>query len=265
MYNYNSPIMNNMFNPTMPQPQQQPFYQGTIGNMVSMSPGYNGAMNNMGGYYGGMHQGYYNPYLIEQQRKEAEARQRQVEIQNAEILKMVSRNVNKALGMTDEQIQEHVKKYDPQFVQETRLTDKQIAEMNTAKLMDLDSRPQTMSYQQQMYMSAVIKERQRMNEAFPPEMGLAEFFEKFGEEEYNMKMQELKSQQRQLNNLYNSSQYNDLLNMHNSSSNYFNSVFGKGQNNIPTTIDDLEVKLPSSISQEMQMKKMKFLNAIGRR
>ena len=261
MYNQNSPIMNNMmFN----QQQQVPFYQGPIGNMVSMGQGYNN-MQNMGGYYGGMHPGYYNPYLVEQQRKAQEAKQRQIEIQNAEVFKMVSRNVNKALGMSDEQIEEHVKKYDPQFVQEKRMTQEQITDMNTQRLMALDSKEESMSYQQQVYFTNVYKERERMNSLFPPEMGLAEFFENFGEEEYNMKMQQMRTQQRQLGNLYNSSQYNDLLSVHNKSSNYFNSMFGGGQNHIPTTIDDLEVKLPSSIAQEMQAKKMRFLNAIGSR
>ena len=265
MINYNSPIMS-MFNQQnqMTMPYQQPYIPQPIGNMVNMGIGYNQPMmSNMGPYYNsGMQTGIYNPYLMQQRQRQMEAQMRQQEIQNANQFKEMSRRVNKALGLHQDDIEEHIKRYDPQFIKEQHMTEEQREDMNTMRLMRISNMNIQSTPQQNYEYNAMMKERTRMEEQFK-DMNLADFFESYGEEANRLAEQELKLQQRQLNRLYNSDQYNKLINMHNQS-NYFGSIYNKGEAIKNTSIDDMEIPIPTSIQESLQRKKMAFLNSIPR-
>ena len=268
MINYNSPIMdainnqNQMINPYIQL--QQPYIPQPMGNMINMANGYNQPMMNMGQYYGGFHTGYYNPYLAQQRQKQIEAQQRQEQIQNAETFKSISRRINKMMGKSDEEIEEHVKQYDPQFVQMQRMTDEQKEELNISRLFKIDQRNIKTTTQDMICYNNMRKERDRMAELIPEDMGLADFFEAMGEEANRMQEEERKRQQKQLNKLYNSEAYNRLIGMHNKSSGYFSSIYGNQNINRPTNIDDMEITLPSSIQEKINARKMAFLNSIQR-
>ena len=107
----------------------------------------------------------------------------------------------------------------------------------------------------------MMKERERMDDLIPQDTNLADFFELAGEEAGRLQEIQQKLQQRQLNKLYNSKQYNKLLNMHQNSSSYFNSVYGNNTKK-NTSLDDMELPLPSSIVEKLNKRKMEFLNSI---
>lgn len=271
MINYNSPIMST-FNQQnqMNIPYQQPFIPQPIGNIVNMGMGYNQPMNpmqinpmmnNMGQYYG-MQTGVYNPYLMQQRQRQMEAQMRQQQVQNSNQMKDMSRRVNKALGLHQDDIEEHVKRYDPQFIKEQTMSDEEREDMNTIRLMKIQSQNIQMTQQQAQEYNSMVRERNRMDEQFK-DMGLSDFFEAYGDEAQRLSEYQLRMQQRQLNNLYNRDQYNKLLNMHNQS-NYFNSIYNRSNPMKNTSIDDMEIPVPTSIQESLQRKKMAFLNSIPR-
>ena len=267
MINYGSPIMNSVNNQQnqmmfgMPYPMQQPFIPQPIGNMVNMAPGYNQPIvGNMGQYYTPQ-TGFYNPYLIQQRQKQIEAQQRQAAIQNAETFKAMSRRINGILGTHQDDIEEHVKRYDPQFIKQQRMTEEQLDQQNTARLYNIDKRNVQCSPYDNIRYNNMMKERERMDNLIPQDTNLADFFELAGEEAGRLQEIQQKLQQRQLNKLYNSKQYNKLLNMHQNSSSYFNSVYGNNTKK-NTSLDDMELPLPSSIVEKLNKRKMEFLNSI---
>jgi hypothetical protein len=246
-------------------PYQHPMMPQSIGNMVNMGTGYNqppNQMMGMGQYYGGMHTGLYNPYLAQQRQRQMEAQMRQAQIQNANQFKEVSKRVNKALGLHKDDMEEHLKQYDPQFIQEQRMTDDQREDQNTMRLMSIRTMNEQYPIQQQNQYTNMCRERERMDNQLG-DCGLSDFFESYGEEAIRLNEQQLRMQQRQLNNLYNREAYNKLLNMHNQS-NYFGSIYNKNNTMQNTSIDDMEIAPPASIQEQLQRKKMAFLNSIPR-
>lgn len=249
MFNNNIPtnsIIGNYYgNMIQPQP---------IGNLFNTSQGYNSNMNTMGGYYNPYSNAYYNPYLAHKQKQEMEAQRRKDKEVQASIWKKLSRSVNEVTHNIDN-IEEHIKKYD---VVEYEYTEEYMEEKKYFKLASLSIKAQVQTINPNQYQIAMINnEIQKVKSRFPDDMDMCEFFESFGELLLEEKLKEQKMKQKDLSGLYNKNHYNQLINMHSNSSNYFNNVFNKN-----VSIDDMEIRLPSTLNNEYHERKRKFLESL---
>lgn len=239
----NSVIGNYYANTIQPQP---------IGNLFNTGPGYNTNMSTMGGYYNPYNNAYYNPFLAHKKKQEMEALRKKEKEHQASIWKKLSTNVNNVTHNI-ENIEDHIKKYD---IVEYEYSDEYIEERNYFKLASLSAKATTqINYQTSI--TTVNREIERVKTNFPDDMNMFEFFESFGELIVEEKLKEQKLKQKDLGGLYNSNQYNQLINMHSNSNNYFNNVFNKQVN-----IDDMEIRLPSSLNNEYHERKRKFLESL---
>lgn len=223
-----------------------------VTNIMNISgAGYNQGM--MGGYYNPHAQSYYNPYLIHQQQQKLESKMKEEKKKQSEIWKKLSRNVNSATGLI-ENIEDHVKRYDP--IEENN--EEYIEEMKYHKLQSI----QNNHVVNNVRINAVVEIHNRTKSEFPDEMSLAEYFDKAGQLIVEARIEESRNRQRDVSRLYDRTQYSDLVKMHSRDNNYFNSVFAGGYRNPHVSIDDMEVKLPDSISNEYFDKKRAFLESI---
>lgn len=243
MLNMNSPIVNNMMGfGVSPNP---------IGNTMSMGMGY----NNMGGYYGG-YNNYVNPYALQQQQQAYEAKVREQQRQSSDSMKALARAAAIASGYpVDEEYLSQ--RYDP--VYETPYTQQEVTQANL-----MNTYFNSMNYNREEMMAqyrniAFDREKQRV----PDNISLLDFFDNANQELAEMERNQLKSQQRKgIKNLYNSDEFKQLINMH---SNNGNSYFSNIYNNNTTSINDMEVQLPSHLTTPYQEKRKKFLEMIGMR
>ena len=139
MFNTQSPIINNIMSGgmgnTIPpnsignvniggmgynQPQFNPYASvqqtGFIPQQQYQQPQMNGYENNynqpqMNGYYNNIYNGYYNPYMAQRQQELYEAQQKELQQQQTNIWKLVSKKVNHALGK--EVDDKYLSMYDP--------------------------------------------------------------------------------------------------------------------------------------------------------
>lgn len=258
MMNMNSPVTNNiMYGGGM----QQCIPPNPIGNVIGIgNTGYNN-MGNMGGYYNNTYNNYYNPYIAAKQQEIQYAQRLEEQRQQSDMMKRLSRSACKVTG---EEISEDKLSnlYDPQYQQQQQFTQEQYEAAITNKLMNHEiyrrfNNVKPANPQQQLHyrVSAQYKEQ------YPDEMGLYEFLDNGWKILSSIEEEKYLAQQRNLTQLYNTNQYNDLIKMHSNTSNYFNSAFRpQGMPNV--SIDDMEVKLPSSLKTENAIRKQKFLDSI---
>lgn len=250
VYNSGSPVMNAMAG----MMYQQPFMPGPMGNIMNMAPGYNG----MGGYYTG-YNSYYNPYLLQQQKERQEALKRQQDIQNSEITKMMYRNIYNASGKHQDDMEEHLRQYDPEYLREQKMQKEHAADIKTARLLAAQPVETMCTYQQAVYLNNLNKERERIMQKFPSDMGLCDFFEAYGEEEARMRDEEAKRKRRDMSKSYNSNLFGQMVGQSNP---YFNKQYATSS---VENIDDLSIPRPESLSSEIQQRKMQFLEMITNR
>jgi hypothetical protein len=223
-----------------------------IGNV-----GYNNV--NMGGYYTGAYNGYYNPYLAAKQQEIQLAQQKELERKNSDMLKRISRNVNKALHSDIEDMDQYLKQYDPVYPgqddnSEDSITHKLLNLHYNGSYVDM-SAVQLVQYHNQMFDQA--------KKEFPDDMSMYEFHEKASELYLQARIVRQKDTQKDISKLYNSSEYNQLINMHGKgSANYFDSVFKGGASQQETNIDDMEIKLPNHLCNQFEERKRMFIESI---
>jgi hypothetical protein len=245
MFNYNSPIVNNMmgyggmYNGYIPP---QP-----IGNMINIGgQGYNG------GYYNGIYNNYFNPYLAMQQEELRKAQEREMLRQQSEIMKSISRNVNTALGrdVDDEYLSQYDPiEYDNEKVQNDMLYD---------RLVNLDRTATTFNPRLANFVEYNNKMFDAAKERFPDNTGVINFFSQAGELYAEAMMREWKEKQKDLTQLYNSDKYKQLINLHSK---------GGSLGNLNRNIDvnDMEITLPNHLQNEYTARKAAFLDAILRK
>lgn len=241
MINVNSPIVNNM----MGMYNNVPI--NPIGSIGIGNQGYNG------GYYNNLYNGYYNPYLIQKQEELRKAQERAFFDQQASIWKKVSKACNNYFGTHQDDMDNHLKQYD--YVEpEQQNPELQI----TMKLMQLEMNGSTVNPMMLNFVANNNRIYDQAKERFPDSMGLMEFLENAGTL-YNEAIREAhKEKMRDTSKLYNSSEFNSLLSLHNNG-NKFN---GFGGFNKDITIEDMEITLPTKLQTEYQERRQKFLNAI---
>ena len=97
---------------------------------------------------------------------------------------------------------------------------------------------------------------------YPDDMSMLEFSEQFGDIYVDYLRDRERESRKNLTQLYDRNGYNQLIQMHRNSNNYFSTVFQGGSPNREVNIDDMEVKLPSHMQNEYQARRQAFLNAI---
>ena len=253
--NYNSPIVNNMIGANGMVYSQGNIPPNPIGNVTIGATGYNNnGYGSMNGYYNGNYNGYYNPYLELQRQRLYQQQIREQQLKEANMMKSIMKTAFKSdfESMSEEDVEKRLSRFDPQFEQQKNVD----VELETmARLQNVhdnayvDFNPYT--YAQMVEHNRMFDEAKQIA---PDSMGLYEFGNVAGYIYVNNKIQEAKRESRKLNKLYDSNKYNELINMHSSSSGYMN-----GLKNI--SIDDMETKLPN-ISSEYQIRRKKFFDSI---
>ena len=246
MYNVNAPmtIPVNYYGGGVQSPPPNNLQRGSnvigIGNI-----GYNGA------YYGGNYT-LYNPYLLEERRKAEEAQRKEQLRLRTDTMKNISKKVNKSLGneMSDEDLKEI---YDPV---EFKTTQKDLDIQNSYRLMQINSYNVSMNicYNNPMYY-AMGRQQVINQQKLDPDMDLNRFFEISGELISDSIKEEVLRERKNINNLYNRSEYQKLIDLR--SGNGFAGTFRPN-----ASIDDMEIQLPEHLKNEYQRRKEKFLEAI---
>ncbi len=212
--------------------------------------GYNGYNN--GGYYNNNYT-IYNPYLIAEQQKAAEAQRKERLRQRTDMMKRLSRNVNKALGydISDDELHDL---YDPS---EFRTSERDLEIQNTFRLMQIDQYNTNMNfvYTNPLY-TAMGRVQENIQKKLDPEMDLNEFLEISGELISDNIKNEVLMKRREINNLYNRSDYQKLIDLRSGGSN-FPGTFKPNAN-----IDDMEIQLPEHLKNNYKKRKEKFIEAI---
>ena len=239
-FNYNSPILNNMGigynNPIPPNP---------IGNIVNVGNS---------GYLSGNYNGRFLSPSQRRQMEEARiAQERELERQQCDMFKKISRNVNKGLGIevTEEQLSN---RYSPIYEQQRQLD---ADEQSFYHLYDIDSRCLDFNPYAARMVANCNAYHDHMEQQFPKDMTLTEFYE----ESYKLKLEEVlneqKQKQRNLTSLYDRDGYNKIREMHKKISNQYNSALSNESDNI----DDMTVtrfNLPERLRQSREERIARF-------
>lgn len=265
IFNNNSPIINNMMG-------NNGIYNGyipsnPIGNVVGIGTnGYNNMnLGNMGGYYNNQYN-YYNPYLVQQQQQLYEAQLKEQLRQQSDVLKTISRSVNKALG-ADIDMEKHLEQYNPENYFKDQFNTPANDYYNSEqavhdKLMNIHFNGITGNpYNIRLIQANNILYDQEKQKR-PDEYGIIEYNKSAGELYNEIVEQEQRNMQRNLTRLYNPTQYNQLVKMNSGANSYFNSVFQGTAMQKEMNIDDMEVTLPSHLVKSYDDRKRAFLDAI---
>lgn len=239
----------------------------TQGNMVPIGyGGYNGYYNNYG-YYN------YNPYEIKRQQDAYEQQMKENERQQIDFYKKLYKSRCNYIGR--EVSQNELAYYDSFAVYNTDNTDpriKNLTEAEYAEFSGIESHEKYLKDSQSHVVGLVnngqpyvnpytvyamnhINQVYEQNKA-PDDIGLVEYMEKYGQQQYAAIIDKKIRQQSNTGNLYNRDNYNSLLDKHRSE------LFG-GILDPNASVDDLEVRLPNYISDKTkQERRQRFLETI---
>jgi len=239
--NYTSPI-----NPNM-------------GGMYSIPPNPIGNIANIGNY--GYNQGdsfsmfmnspyytnnftYVNPYALLQQQKAMEAARKEQLRQQSETMKSISRMVHQSLGdMDGEELERYLEIYDYETENKELIElAEQVREYN--RLANL--KPVTPNY---AYINYFNRVSESFKKNYPDNMSLSEYLDKAGElyRQSLIYMYERREKNGKLK--YDSDQFNKLVDLHRTSSSYFNGILTGNNNSVD--IGDLEIKIPDGERPKM--------------
>lgn len=248
MYNINSPIMPVNTNYQGGVQYTPPYSSFPNGNMIGFgTQGY----NNMGGYYS-QNYNIYNPYLMEERRKAEEAQRKEQARQRSDMMKTLSRKVNKALG---DEISESALKdlYDPEELK-TSEEDREIRDMH--RIMQISLMQEQMGPQPDPLVTAMAMHQEKQQQKLNPDMTLSEFLSEAGGWMMDAIKEEALAKRREVNNLYNSNDYRRLIDSRS------NGMHFGGTLNPNASIDDMEISLPQHLKNEYQLRKEKFIASI---
>lgn len=276
MFNMQSPIINNMgLNNQIygyQQPQQFINYQQPQQFMNYQQPqmnygypqqfqtyGYPPQQQyyNMGSYYNG-NQMYYNPYLQQNLYYQQQIQQQEIMKKQSEIMKTLSRNLHKSMGneISEEELSEL---YDPKPI-DPKMYEMMNTAQHIAKLETLSKNPITNTPVQKI-IDNNNKRLSYIKQSYPDDMSLFDFLEKAGELYTQIVNEEYMAKSKEINNLYNQSQYKDLLNSSMRPDSYSSTILNfKPNDNF--SLDDLEITLPNQIASKYEQRRSEFLQSI---
>lgn len=249
LYNPGNYPMNNV-------PNQYNINPNPMGNILNIgSQGYNG------GYYNNMYNNYYNPYLAMKQQQQAEAMFKEQQRQQSDIMKKISRAVNKSSGydISEESLNSLYDYKEPeQYKVDTESVEYMQSYVTNLHLNGYQYTPQEIAYVNH-FNSQYDKSKQQ----YPDDISMYDFHIKMSENYVDMLLEKEKEKQKDVSKLYNNDDYRKLLNMNSNNNTYFNSIFNGGNNNQNNvSIDDMEISLPNHLANEYQSRRKQFLDAI---
>lgn len=228
-------------------PQANTYYN--IGGM-----GYNNQQQNMnyntnGGYYNGIYNNLYNPY---EERKRQEQYQKQVQDQfenqkNFERALLKNRYAFKGMMLTDEELDNILAVQDPYAVNE--IDNEVVDALNKSIMYDnAQNIDRTFDIEYSNYCTNINKciEKNQKSDS------LMEYFNQVNtdiDNQYKVDQMILNSNMR---NMYNSNDYNSLLDFHNNIQDIKNDV----------DISDMAVPMPMHLKNEMAKRREQFLNSL---
>ena len=245
-------------------------------NYIGSNSQYNPYYNN-GGYYSGYYNNF-NPYELQKQRQmqiDVYNRQQQYQV---DMLKTLYKSSCSYTGteVTDEALNFY-DRYSPNYKYNgpdiSDLTYEQRIEYNTRRNNDLSiEKSQQECYRMnnilmnQQYNSldllkmSIIQYNaqvfQKERERVPADTDLVTYLNKYASKDYYDALQNINKKQQSTSQLYNSGDYNALLNKHK------NTLFGNALNP-NANLDDQEITLPTSISDEQrQERRRRFFESI---
>lgn len=245
-------------------------------NYIGSNSQYNPYYNN-GGYYSGYYNNF-NPYELQKQRQmqiDEYNRQQQYQV---DMLKTLYKSSCSYTGteVTDEALHFY-DRYSPNYKNNgpdiSDLTYEQRIEYNTRRNNDLSiEKSQQECYRMnnilmnQQYNSldllkmSIIQYNaqvfQKERERVPADTDLVTYLNKYASKDYYDALQNINKKQQSTSQLYNSGDYNALLNKHK------NTLFGNALNP-NANLDDQEITLPTSISDEQrQERRRRFFESI---
>lgn len=254
MYNQQYYVQQSQYMYNQPQPNP-------IGNVIGIG---NNGYNNMGGYYSNNYNNFYNPYLAMQQQKIQEAQMREMQKQQSGIYKRISRSVNRALGNDiDEDYLNKRYDYNTSYNNPNQLTEDQMEDIKMNQLIDLYYNPQSYcNYENLRFIEMSNRIHDRNKQQFPDDTSLYDFMENSYKLYGAILDEQLRHSQRNLSKLYNSKQYNELIQLHSNGTGYFNTVFNNGMMNNNSNIDDMEIRMPSKMQDMYKQRRQAFLDSI---
>lgn len=201
--------------------------------------------NQNGSYQNMMYNTMYNPYEQERLRKEREERERQFTLNRLAFQNKLERNYAAYAGEELEQLtpEEQLKEIQEEYAYIQSL--QAYAEEHSG--FDMEGF-HLVSYEREMIPES---ERPKPQQDVDP----VEWINNMGYMIAEGMQQELKQQRNNLARAYNSQNYNQLLKMHNSSYDPYTS-------STITSVDDMEVKLPSEMNTEYQKRRERFMQAL---
>ena len=212
-----------------------------IGNIATIGGyGYNQPFSTyMNSPYYTNNYSYYNPYAMIQHQKAMEAARKEAIRKQSDVMKSISRNVHAALGdLDDKQMEEHLRQYDYE-THDTELEELREQFRLYVKLGNL--KPVQPNYGYLAYCQKISKS---YKDRFPDDMSLADFLENAGVlyREALIEMNERKQRDGKLK--YNSDSFKNLVDLHRTSSSYFNGILTGKEKSID--IGDLEIRIPDN-------------------
>lgn len=237
------------------------YYNNRFGGMSNFAP--IGQTNNtgmMGGYYNQYGGGYANPYLLQKQREAEAIKQREEARRNADMMKKIARKVHYASNSNIDDIEEHVKKYDPvdhndsRTAHETHYVQLVVSLQSSQNAPAYNTRP----------IEEVNSRIEKTKEEFPDDMSVFDYFEKAGSIIVQNKLDEQRDSQRDLSKLYDTNKYKELVKMHSKKKGIFSSLFDSNRSNMDDLdIDDMEIHLPSESQNQYAKKREEFFRSIS--
>lgn len=225
---------------------------GSIGNMgYNMGYGYNGYN---GGYYTNNYNSY-NPYLIRQQQEEYQKQLQEQQKNQYNINCMLHRMANNFYheDYVEPSVQDQSEYY---YYAQKKLQDvaeyEHLAYLTTHLQEVVDQQTQQKINGTVFKMTTQEQQMHKKDSLYDFLNSAGELYVKALEREANVNNKDLHN----LQNLYNHDSYSKLVNMHNASSNAYNSY------NKNFSIDDMEITLPEKFNTEYQQRKQAFLNSI---
>lgn len=277
----NQNINQNYYGPGYCQPQPYPI------GYTNVPYGYNpniGSLNVSGGAYGGINSGYYsysnmgsnyyNPYLEQKKKERAIEEAKKSQKYQSDIMKRLSKNSHNVLGVYNEQeFEKHAKQYDPIWSSMTNEEYMEYTELeNLARVHELSKMQENGGINQ----NSIIYQNQKIDRinreidknknkfGLSDDMSMMEFFDIAGDILLEQKIEETRRGRRDMGSLYNRDSYGKLIDLHSGKHNYFNSI--GNANNLGRlkhhNIDDMEVTLPSNMSEQYAKRKAEFINQL---
>lgn len=257
-------MFNNQNNPPPDKQRYSTYYQpnqpqpAPIGSMLNNNNAYGGGYYN--GYYGG---GFYNPYEIQRQQEQRREEQKKESERQFGILRSLAEASIRDFtpNISQEDRDRIINRFVPEKIEEKINEFKLIDEMEALLL---GPHPELVNVENEKFKARRAQVNQYNVDNMKQDADLLYFLNNSKYLSRDLEREEFIKNCKNAQGMqgtYNSDQYNQLINMHSNSSNYFYNSLSRGPN-----IDDMEIPLPSRLGNNTEAAKRReaYLAAILR-